>query len=109
MSPEPSPPPVRKTRSHIAANVRRLRKAKGLSQEALGEQASFHRTYVSQLERCKTNISIDRLEDLAVILEIELVDLILQPPADTEIVLKAPVKKSGRKTQKKARKKAASA
>lgn len=52
-------------RQRIAANLRRLRRERGLSQEAMAEQAEFHRTYVSQLERCVTNISIDGLERLA--------------------------------------------
>ncbi len=68
------------TRAHIAANVRRRREAKGLSQEKLGELAEFHRTYVSQLERCKANISIDGLERIARILGVDTAEL-LQPPA----------------------------
>lgn len=68
------------TRAHIAANVRRRREAKGLSQEKLGELAEFHRTYVSQLERCKANISIDGLERIARILGADTAEL-LQPPA----------------------------
>jgi transcriptional regulator with XRE-family HTH domain len=40
------------------------------------ELADFHRTYVSQLERCVTNISIDGLERLAQALEIDVVDLL---------------------------------
>lgn len=67
-------------RSHVAANVRLRRKAKGLSQEKLGELAGLHRTYVSQLERCKANISIDGLERIARILEVDTAEL-LQPPA----------------------------
>ena len=68
------------TRSYIAANVRSRRKAKNLSQEKLGELAEFHRTYVSQLERCKVNISIDGLERIARILGVDTAEL-LQPPA----------------------------
>jgi len=66
-------------RAHIAANIRRLRKAMGLSQEQLAELAQLHRTYVSQLERCVTNISINRLERLAQVLEVDVTEL-LQPP-----------------------------
>jgi len=55
-----------------------LRTAKGLSQEQLAEVAQFHRTYVSQLERCVTNISVDGLERLAQALEVDIVEL-LQP------------------------------
>ena len=49
-------------RRRIAANIRKLRSERGLSQERLAELADFHRTYVSQLERCVTNVSIDGLE-----------------------------------------------
>jgi transcriptional regulator with XRE-family HTH domain len=68
------------TRSYIAVNVRSRREAMNLSQEKLGELAEFHRTYVSQLERCKANISIDGLERIARILGVDAAEL-LQPPA----------------------------
>ena len=68
------------TRSYIAANVRSRREAGNLTQEKLGELAEFHRTYVSQLERCKANISIDGLERIARILGVDTAEL-LQPPA----------------------------
>ncbi|TAL88581.1 MAG: XRE family transcriptional regulator [Rhodanobacter sp.] len=71
------------TRSHIAANIRRRRKTKGLSQEKLGELAELHRTYVSQLERCKTNISIDSLERIARILGVDTAELLQPPPRGT--------------------------
>lgn len=75
-------PPVSlpKARERIASHIRRLREAKDLSQEQLGELAGFHRTYVSQLERRRTNISIDGLERLAQILGVDVLDL-LQPPS----------------------------
>lgn len=58
--------------------MKRLRRERGLSQEKLGEHADFHRTYVSQLERCVTNISVDGLERLASALGVDVVEL-LQP------------------------------
>ncbi len=42
----------------------------------MAEQADFHRTYVSQLERCVTNISIDGLERLAKALDVDVLDLL---------------------------------
>jgi len=41
----------------------------------MAEAADFHRTYVSQLERCVTNISIDGLERLAQALEVDIQEL----------------------------------
>lgn len=75
-----SPRSLPKARARAAANIRRLRTDQGLSQEQLAEAAEFHRTYVSQLERCVTNISIDGLERLARALGVDIVEL-LQPPA----------------------------
>lgn len=42
----------------------------------MAELADFHRTYVSQLERCVTNISIDGLERIAHALDVDVVDLL---------------------------------
>ena len=63
-------------RQRVAANLKRLRKERGLSQEAMAELAEFHRTYVSQLERCVTNISLDGLERLADALGVDVLDLL---------------------------------
>lgn len=63
-------------RHHIAANIRYLRKVNKLSQEKLAELAQLHRTYVSQLERCVTNISVDRLERLARVLGVDVTELL---------------------------------
>jgi len=63
-------------RQRVAANLKRLRKERGLSQEAMAELADFHRTYVSQLERCVTNISLDGLERLADALGVDVLDLL---------------------------------
>lgn len=79
MPPKPSPKTLPNARVRVAANIRRLRDAEGLSQEQLAEIAQFHRTYVSQVERCVTNISIDGLERLAHALQVDITEL-LQPP-----------------------------
>jgi transcriptional regulator with XRE-family HTH domain len=56
----------------LAADVRRLRKAKGLSQEALALVADVDRTYVSQLERCVANPSLVILQRIAQALGVSL-------------------------------------
>lgn len=57
---------------------------RGLSQEKLAELADFHRTYVSQLERCVTNISIDGLERLSGALGVDVVDLLRPLSGDSQ-------------------------
>lgn len=52
-------------RKVVARNVRALRQKLGLSQEALAEKADLHWTYVSGVERCKYNISLDNIVKLA--------------------------------------------
>jgi len=49
----------------VAANVRSLRKAAGLSQEELADKAGVDRTYVSQVERQLRNVTISVLAQLA--------------------------------------------
>jgi transcriptional regulator with XRE-family HTH domain len=48
-----------------AAHVREMRKALKWSQEKLAHEAGLHRTYIGQVERGETNISVDNLELLA--------------------------------------------
>jgi transcriptional regulator with XRE-family HTH domain len=65
-------------REIFAANLRLTRIAQGVSQERLGEMAGFHRTYVSQVERCVSNVSLDNAQKLADVLGTELW-LLLKP------------------------------
>lgn len=71
-------------RTRIALNLKRLRTERGLSQERMAELADFHRTYVSQLERCVTNISIDGLERIAYALGVDVVELLALPDMTIE-------------------------
>lgn len=52
-------------RKRVGANVRKYRKAMGLSQEALALEAGLHRTYVSGVERGIRNPTVVILEKLA--------------------------------------------
>lgn len=52
----------------IGRNVRRLREAKGLSQEQLAFEADMHRTYVSGIERGVRNPTATVLQRLAIAL-----------------------------------------
>ena len=63
-------------REDFARNLRKLRRQKGLSQEALALEAGIDRTYVSALERCTYSATITMVEKLAVVLGVEPVDLL---------------------------------
>ena len=49
----------------LGRNVRRLREAKGWSQEEYADRADIHRTYVSDIERGRRNPTISVVEKLA--------------------------------------------
>jgi transcriptional regulator with XRE-family HTH domain len=52
-------------REVLAANLKRYRRAAGLSQEELAHRAGIDRTYISSLERCQYAASIDVVDSLA--------------------------------------------
>lgn len=52
-------------RAVLASNVRALRTAATLSQEGLSDIAGFHRTFVSQVETQRANVTLESLERLA--------------------------------------------
>lgn len=52
-------------RQLFSQNVRKVRVAKGLSQEDLAELASLHRNYVGGVERGERNLSVDNMEKIA--------------------------------------------
>lgn len=56
----------------FGANMLSLRKAKGLSQEALAFECGLHRTYIGSIERGERNISIDNIERIATALGVQL-------------------------------------
>jgi transcriptional regulator with XRE-family HTH domain len=52
------------------------RLAHGLSQEELAARAGLHRNYIGNVERNEKNISIDSMERLAIVLGVDVVDLL---------------------------------
>ena len=72
------------SREHLARNLKELRTARGLSQEALADKAGIDRTYVSALERRKYSLSIDRLDRIASSLGVEPYVLLMPTPPSTE-------------------------
>ncbi|WP_380787115.1 helix-turn-helix domain-containing protein [Sphingomonas sp. R86521] len=70
-------------RKRLGTNVRRLREAAGYSQEAFGDAANIHRTYVSDVERGRRNPTIEIVEKFAVALKVRTGSL-LDDPADLD-------------------------
>jgi transcriptional regulator with XRE-family HTH domain len=64
----------------LARNVRRLRDAKGLSQEKLAELADLRQAHVSEIESGLTNLTLDNLQALAVALGVRPMDLLNERP-----------------------------
>lgn len=61
----------------IGKNIKKLRKLKGLTQEALAEQIEVHHTTIGRLEIGSINVSILNLEKIANALDIEVKDLFI--------------------------------
>ena len=66
-------------REVFARNLRKARQAKGLSQEALAHDAGIDRTYISALERGVYGATIDMVDKLAVVLNVEASELLQRP------------------------------
>lgn len=65
--------------AHVGANLRRLRRDVGLSQEGVAGRAGLSRRMIVKLEAGDTNISLANLDRLAEALGVRLVDLISDP------------------------------
>lgn len=59
-------------RKRVGSNVQKLRRQKGLSQEALAHSSGLHQTYLSGVETGRRNPSVGVLERLATALEIDI-------------------------------------
>ena len=64
-----------KAQTVVSRNIRRLRVAKGLSQEVLAVDAAIDRTHVSRLERGLEKPTVGVLERIASALSVKINDL----------------------------------
>lgn len=55
----------------FSINLKKYRKAIGLSQEAFADKAGLHRTYISAIECGKRSIALDNIQKIADALEID--------------------------------------
>lgn len=60
----------------MATNLRRLRHAKGMTQEELAEQAGLSARYIGAIERARASASVTVLGQIADALEMEPADLV---------------------------------
>ena len=70
----------RDLRQAFAANLRRFRHAKGISQEDLAYEADVNRTYVSKLEKGVSYPGLEIIAKLADALGIEPAEMLVLPP-----------------------------
>ena len=64
----------------VGQNMRAIRDAKGLSQEAFADFLGVHRTYTGGLERGERNLTLKTAERLAERLEVDVETLICHRP-----------------------------
>lgn len=63
-------------RHRLAGNMKKLRKERGWSQEALADEAGLDRTYISGIERVVRNPTITVVERVATALECRMGELL---------------------------------
>lgn len=78
-------------RQRFATNLRRLRHAQNLSQEALAHDAGIDRAYLSRVERAVTYVGLEIVEKLAAVLGVDASEFFTRPQR------KSPVRKSMRR------------
>lgn len=68
--------PETKLLETLAENIRSFRGEKGISQEALADMCSLHRTYVGSVERRERNVTLASLTVLADALGVSVPELL---------------------------------
>ena len=64
----------------VIENIRSIRKNKGISHEAMAVNLGISQTAYTKIERRETKLTIDRLQKIAEILEVQLGDLLEVEP-----------------------------
>ena len=63
----------------VGRNIRRLRRASGLSQEAFAETLGYQRGYIAQVERGERNLTLRTVARLALQLQVDPLTLLVDP------------------------------
>ncbi len=58
--------------------VRKIRMAKGISQETFADLSDLHRTYISDVELGKRNVSLENIDRLAAALGLSIAELFME-------------------------------
>lgn len=58
--------------------IRKLRNDAGISQEAFASMCDLHRTYISDIELGKRNVSLENIQKMAVALNMRISDVFLE-------------------------------
>jgi transcriptional regulator with XRE-family HTH domain len=66
-------------REVVGRNLRRLRRSRKLSQEELADQAGINRNYVGMLEREENAATVDMLEKIADVLDVDPIEFFKRP------------------------------
>ena len=62
-------------RKYLANNVKILREKKKLRREELSLLLGFDNSYISKIEKCRVNITIDKISRIAKFFEVEIKEL----------------------------------
>jgi len=66
-------------RDLFATNLRRLRHARGLTQDELADEAEVSRSYLAQVETAKKHVSLKIISKLAHALDVDPVEFLRRP------------------------------
>lgn len=69
----------REARTRVGLNVRRVRRAHGISQERLAELSGGNTKHIGQIERGEVNVGLDVLDRVASALGVDVADLFASP------------------------------
>ena len=67
---------IERMKQRLSYNIKRYRKLSRVSQQALADMCGLHRTYISDLENAKCNLTLSVMMVLADCLNVQLEDLL---------------------------------
>ena len=73
-------------RVKFGKTLRRLRKNQGVSQEVFADKCDLHRTYISDIERGERNVSLENIEKIANVLNIQVIELFREVENDNDSI-----------------------